>query len=176
MYYIPLQMMYIRLYIIINCNQCKLERLLIIIKISYLFLCTRIFYIKTKSLNAAFLSHNTFNNLNDIIGSILNTKQRICTLRKFITKPYVYNMNKGQSCINLYILENNTILVYNINKYICIFIYSGSIKNLLSVLRKKPSCRSLTYRVPSFSNFCEGCVASVNSSCLLNLILYITDN
>lgn len=41
---------------------------------------------------------------------------------------------------------------------------------LPSERRKNPSCRSVTYRIPSFSNLLLGCVASVANSCLLNRI------
>lgn len=45
--------------------------------------------------------------------------------------------------------------------------------DLLSDLRKNPSCLSLMYRIPSFSNLVEGCMARVTSSCLLNLIVCV---
>lgn len=43
---------------------------------------------------------------------------------------------------------------------------------LLSARRKNPSCLSVMYRIPSFSNLLLGCVASVASSCLLNRISF----
>ena len=48
----------------------------------------------------------------------------------------------------------------------------AKILNLLSDLRKNPSCFSLTKRTPSFSNLCEGWPkARAATSLLLNLIL-----
>ena len=68
---------------------------------------------------------------------------------------------------------NKDVRYRTINKMIEYMVISKNEKlNLLSLFRKKkPSCFSLMKRTPSFSNLCDGCAASLESSFLLNRIL-----
>ena len=88
-------------------------------------------------------------------------------------------MREKKTCVGL----SGEIHVHRINRFSSrrpvrasgsrcfVFAKGQGLSHSLSVRRKKPSCRSRTYNIPSFSNFCDGCVARVRSSCLLNRIL-----
>jgi hypothetical protein len=90
-------------------------------------------------------------NLEDVRHSHLLNHYTHIIRHKTLTSPKCYNVTKVVINIVLEEIEPSA--------------------NSLSVRLKKPSCLSRRNRTPSLSNFWDGWVARVVSSCLLNLIV-----